>query len=125
MTDVITTYDTLLADYLAFWNEADPQARATVAERTFTADVHYVDPQASVSGRDALTEHVGAVHAALPGMTFSIGDLVDGHHDVVRFRWFLGPAADPRLIEGFDVATLSEEGRITSVIGFLDKVPQG
>jgi hypothetical protein len=125
MTDLMTTHDTLLADYLAFWNETDAGRRATIGERTFTADVTYVDPRASVGGREALSALVEAVHAQMPGMRFSPGDLVDAHHDVVRFRWHLGPDAAPDAVVGFDVATVAEDGRMTSIVGFLDRVPQG
>lgn len=125
MTELTTTaYETLLADYLAFWNEADADVRATIAERTFTPDVSYTDPQAAVSGRDALSNLVGAVHQQMPGMRFSPGNLVDGHHDLLRFTWNLGPDTSPDLVVGADVAVLSPEGRMSHIAGFLDRVPQ-
>ncbi|MFD1827887.1 nuclear transport factor 2 family protein [Mumia zhuanghuii] len=126
MTELTTTpYETLLADYLAFWNETDADARATLADRTFTPDVSYTDPQAAVTGREALTDLVGALQAQLPGMRFTPGDLVDGHHDLVRFTWNLGPEGAPDTIVGADVALLSPEGRMSYIAGFLDRVPQG
>jgi hypothetical protein len=125
MTELtITAYETLLADYLAFWNEPDAEARAAIADRTFTPDVSYTDPQAAVTGREALSDLVGAVHQQLPGMRFSSGDLVDGHHDLLRFTWHLGPAAAPDTIVGADVAVLTAEGRMSHIAGFLDRVPQ-
>ncbi len=58
-----------------------------------------------------------------PGFVFTaIGD-TDAHHDHARFRWGLGPANEPPLVEGFDVVSLDGEGRILTVVGFLDKVP--
>ncbi|WP_370613915.1 nuclear transport factor 2 family protein [Mumia sp. Pv 4-285] len=125
MTELTTTaYETLLADYLAFWNEPDAAVRATIADRTFTPDVSYVDPQAEVSGRAALSDLVGAVHQQLPGMRFTPAELVDGHHDVLRFGWNLGPEGAEDLIVGADVAVLAAEGRMSHVVGFLDRVPQ-
>jgi hypothetical protein len=43
---------------------------------------------------------------------------------VARFRWGLAPegAGEPVVI-GFDVAVVAEDGRLRSVLGFLDKVP--
>lgn len=48
---------------------------------------------------------------------------MDAHHAQVRFRWGLGPVGVDPIVEGFDVATINEAGRITRVLGFLDKVP--
>jgi hypothetical protein len=45
---------------------------------------------------------------------------------VVRFSWELVPEAggEPLAI-GFDVAVTGADGRIRSVLGFLDKAPAG
>jgi hypothetical protein len=40
-----------------------------------------------------------------------------------RFQWGLGVAGAEPVIVGFDVAVIDEDGRITTVLGFLDKVP--
>jgi hypothetical protein len=48
---------------------------------------------------------------------------VDGHHDQVRFSWELGPAGADAPVAGFDVAVVSDDGRIQTVLGFLDRVP--
>ena len=61
------------------------------------------------------------------GFAFTLLDSVDTHHNQARFTWGLGPAdapegADP-LVVGFDVAVVGSDGRLTTVLGFLDKVP--
>jgi len=48
---------------------------------------------------------------------------VDAHHQQARFSWGLGPADAEPLIVGFDVVVLDDDGRIDTVLGFLDKVP--
>ncbi|MFZ0185430.1 MAG: hypothetical protein WAL72_00590 [Streptosporangiaceae bacterium] len=48
---------------------------------------------------------------------------MDANHDQARFTWHLGPAGGEPVVIGFDVVVLSEDGRIASVYGFLDKVP--
>lgn len=40
-----------------------------------------------------------------------------------RFRWELGPDGGPAPIAGFDVALVDADGRLTDVLGFLDRVP--
>jgi hypothetical protein len=119
-----TTPSTALVQaYLAAWNETDPIARRAAIEAVFTPDVRYVDPLADVSGTDGLDALIAGAQQQFPGMEFRpVGD-VDTHHDVCRFQWGLGPAgAEPPVI-GFDVAAIAADGRISTVHGFLDRVP--
>jgi hypothetical protein len=113
----------LVQPYLAAWNETDPIARRSAIEAIFTPDVRYVDPLADVRGMDALDALIAGAQQQFPGMEFRpVGD-VDAHHDVCRFQWGLGPAGAEPLVIGFDVAAIAADGRITTVHGFLDRVP--
>jgi hypothetical protein len=116
----------IVDNYLAAWNEGDDEARAKLVGEVFTADATYTDPLAEVAGREGINALIGAARGQFPGMVFSSGGPVDQHHDIARFTWHLGPegAAEP-LVIGFDVAKVDAEGRIATVFGFLDKVPQG
>ena len=115
-----------LADrYLAAWNETDPAARRTAIDALFTRDVHYTDPLVAIQGTDALQATMDAVHAQFPGFRFRLGGPADAHHDQVRFAWELGPKGAEAPIAGFDVAVVDAEGRIRTVLGFLDRVPPG
>ena len=110
--------------YLQVWNETDAEVRASAAETVFTEDVSYVDPLLAVTGRQALVDAIGAVHGQFPGFVFRPAGSVDGHHDLVRFGWELGPQDAPGApVAGVDVAVLDPSGRITAVHGFLDRVP--
>ncbi|GAA1282172.1 nuclear transport factor 2 family protein [Pseudonocardia aurantiaca] len=114
---------TLVTDYLTAWNTRDDGARRVAIEKAFAPDARYVDPLADVTGTDAIDALIAGVQQQFPGMEFRpVGD-VDAHHDVCRFRWGLGPAGAEPLVIGFDVATVDEDGRITTAQGFLDKVP--
>ncbi len=47
----------------------------------------------------------------------------DAHHQQARFSWNLGAqGAEPQVV-GSDVAVIATDGRISTVLGFLDKVP--
>ncbi|GAA2646224.1 nuclear transport factor 2 family protein [Paractinoplanes durhamensis] len=119
----MSDFGTVVDRYLAAWNETDPAARRAAIDTLFAKDVRYVDPLASVEGRDALDGLIGAVQQQFPGLVFSPGGPVDAHHDQARFTWNLGtPGAEP-LVIGFDVAELDTDGRIRRVLGFLDRVP--
>jgi hypothetical protein len=55
---------------------------------------------------------------------FRIAGPVDAHHNLARFTWEMAPAPSAEaVVVGFDVAVLTDDGRIRQVHGFLDKVP--
>jgi hypothetical protein len=124
---IMTDYQDVTASYLAVWNEADPAARQGLAEKVFTADVRYIDPLMDVQGVAALAAAIGAAQQQFPGWRFRGAGPADGHHNQVRFGWELGPAdaagPDGAPVAGFDVAVLGDDGRISQVLGFLDRVP--
>ena len=116
----------LVESYLDTWNETDADARRAAVASVWADDARYVDPLADVAGRDEIADLIGAVQERVPGHVFQLLDdlSVDAHHNVMRFSWELVPAAggEPLAI-GFDVAVTDDDGRIASVLGFLDKAP--
>jgi hypothetical protein len=113
----------IATDYIALWNETDSARRARLLEERWTDAATYVDPLAKVAGHDEIGAYIGGVHTRFPDFRFALLGEPSGHGDHVRFSWTLGPAAGEAPIEGSDVLT-TQAGRIASVIGFLDKVPQ-
>ena len=113
----------IATDYIALWNEMDSARRARLLEERWTDAATYVDPLAKVAGHDEIGAYIGGVHTRFPDFRFALLGEPSGHGDHVRFSWTLGPAAGEAPIEGSDVLT-TQAGRIASVIGFLDKVPQ-
>ncbi|MET8306583.1 nuclear transport factor 2 family protein [Micromonospora sp. NPDC005173] len=118
-----TTFDELAERYIAMWNESDPARRRRDINDLWAPEGRYVDPLAVAEGREAIDATIAAVQNQFPGMTFRLAGPVDGHHNQVRFTWELGPEAVEAPIVGFDVATIDEDGRLTQVLGFLDRVP--
>ncbi|NUW43829.1 nuclear transport factor 2 family protein [Nonomuraea rhodomycinica] len=115
----------LVQRYLAAWNETDATARRAALAEVFAEDATYTDPLVSVRGLDGLDATIAAVQGQFGGLVFSLGGAVDAHHDIARFTWNLGPEGGEALAVGFDVAVVGEDGRISQVLGFLDKVPAG
>ena len=70
-----------------------------------------------------IAAYIGGVHQRFPGYRFALLGEPEGHGEHLRFSWSLGPDGAEPPIEGSDVVSL-ESGRIASVVGFLDKVPQ-
>jgi SnoaL-like domain len=116
----------LIERYLACWNETDAAARRALIDDLWAADAEYTDPLAEVRGRDAIDATIGAVQAQFGGLVFTpVGTVgpADSHHSQTRFQWGLGPAGAEPIVVGFDVAVTDAHGQITTVLGFLDKVP--
>ncbi|HEU5266080.1 MAG TPA: nuclear transport factor 2 family protein [Jatrophihabitans sp.] len=113
----------LVDNYLACWNETDPAARRALIDQHWSADPAYCDPLVQIRGRNALDATIAAVHAQFPGFVFTPAGQVDAHHDQARFSWGLGPAGAEPVVIGFDVVVTDADGRIDTVLGFLDRVP--
>lgn len=119
-------YQTAAARYFEAWNATEPEALAKAVAAAWTADGSYTDPLADVSGHEGIAAVIAGAHEQFPGFVFRPLGAVDGHHDTARFAWELVNEADGSApVAGFDVVTLDAEGRIRSVLGFLDRVPAG
>ncbi|MCF3145362.1 nuclear transport factor 2 family protein [Streptomyces platensis] len=117
-------YADAVARYFEAWNAREEGALGKAVAAAFGADVTYTDPLAEVAGHDGLAAVIGGAHAQFPGYVFRQVGEVDGHHDIARFGWELVSVADGAApVAGFDVVRLGEDGRIRSVLGFLDRVP--
>jgi hypothetical protein len=121
----MSDYDTLAHRYIEAWNETDPAERTRLVRQLWAEDARYVDPLVVAEGREAIDATIGAVQQQFPGFLFRLVGPVDGHHDQARFAWELGPAEEGRTapVAGFDVAVVGDDGRLQTVLGFLDRVP--
>jgi SnoaL-like domain len=110
--------------YIDLWNERDGAKRLEILKTNWASDASYTDPLASVSGAAEISTLIGGVQQRFPDFSFALIGKVDGFGDNVRFSWGLGPkgAADAP-IKGTDFASV-KDGKIESVTGFLDQVPQ-
>lgn len=119
-------HESAVARYFEAWNAAEPEARAKAVAAAWTADGGYTDPLADVRGHERIAAVIAAARAQFPGFSFRLTGSVDGHHDTARFSWELVSDTDGSApVAGSDVVTLDAEGRIRSVLGFLDRVPAG
>ncbi len=109
--------------YFAAWNAGADDVEKAVAE-AFTDDATYTDPLTDVRGLDALAATIRGVHEQFPGFAFRAVGTPDAHHHIARFSWELVSRQDGSApVAGFDVIALAEDGRVSSVSGFLDRVP--
>jgi len=119
----MSDFTKLAEQYIATWNENDPAARRALIDEVWSAGGRYIDPMAEVTGRDQIDAVIAAVQAQFTGMAFRLAGPVDAHHDQARFTWELGPEGSDAIVVGFDVAQRDADGRLSLVLGFLDRVP--
>lgn len=112
---------TVVDDYIAVWNEADPARRRELIARTWTDDGTYVDPLMRGEGVEEIDAMVGAARQQFPGHRFELTFGPDAHNDVVRFTWTLvGEETGAAAAVGVDFATVAADGRLRAVTGFLE-----
>ena len=126
MSATTDRYENAVARYFEAWNAREPEALVKAVAAAWAVDGGYTDPLADVRGHEQIAAVVTAAHAQFPGFAFRLTGRVDGHHDTARFSWELVNEADRSApVAGSDVVTLDAQDRITSVLGFLDRVPAG
>jgi len=100
--------------YLDLWNERDAAARESLMTSVLTEDAAYADPDhAGLRGHAEISAAIGAAHAKLGELRFTLGTVIGEHHDRALFTWKLGEVAT-----GYDVVEFEGE-QIRSVIGFF------
>ena len=109
--------------YIATWNETDAARRQAGVARAWAEAGRYRDPLMASDGHAGIDAMLAAVQARFPGFVLKRTSAVDCHNDCARFAWSLGPAAGPAVVEGVDFCALSPEGRLVSVVGFIDRMP--
>ena len=108
--------------YIATFNETDGDRRRELIDALYAADGTYTDPNVDLRGPAQIDGFVATTQQQFPGYTFALGSSIDAHHGQARFQWHGGPADEPDRYVGFDVI-VTDDGRIRSVYGFMDKVP--
>ena len=122
---VMTSELTALVDrYIAIWNEHDPESRRQLIAQTWADDAHYLDPLLEGRGPDGIDAMTAGLQAQFPGLRFRRTGELDVHHDRIRFTWDAtdSGAAEPSLA-GVDFAVITGDGRLASITGFFDWMP--
>jgi len=110
----------LVQDYIAVWNERDAGKRRRLIDSVFNDACAYIDPNDSVTGKDAIEHLVEALQARVPDLRFTLAGPVNAHHDQVLFGWRLAaPGATTPAATGIDMAVL-DGGRIGRLHGFVN-----
>lgn len=121
----MTTHEDAVQRYFTAWNAATPEELVKAVASAFTEDGTYTDPLVETKGHDGIAAAINGAHQQFPGFEFKLTGQPEAHHNLVRFTWDLVFTADGSApAAGFDVITLADDGRISSVSGFLDRLPE-
>ncbi|MFF7356896.1 MULTISPECIES: nuclear transport factor 2 family protein [Streptomyces] len=121
----MSMYAAAVARYFEAWNATGADTLTKTVAAAWSEDGTYTDPLADVRGHEAIAAVIRAAHEQFPGFEFKLAGDVDGNHHIARFSWELVSTADGSApVAGSDVITLAEDGRIASVLGFLDRLPE-
>lgn len=116
----MSSNETLVADYIAMWNETDPEKRRQLVARTVTEDATYLDPVMSADGIDGISMMIAGAQQQFPGHSVKLLGKPDAHHDLLRFSWSLAADGGAPVATGVDVVKVAEDGRMQSITGFLE-----
>ena len=109
--------------YLDMWNERDADRVRSHLDAAVSEDMLFVDPRDQHVGRDALHQNVRRFRRAFPDADFSIRSGIDGHNNRYRYEWRIA-VGDVVVLDGFDVATVNNDGQIERVDGFFGPLPE-
>ena len=109
--------------YMAAWNEREAVARHTLLEACWSDGGIYVDPNVSLTGREALGGHIAKVQASRPGARLEFMSGIDVHHTVVRFLWRLERADGTCGDISIDFGEVGPDGRLVKIAGFFGAPP--
>jgi hypothetical protein len=114
----------LVVSYLAAWNERDDSRRRELVAKTWTENGSYVDAHRHGEGHQAIDAMIKAAQTQFPAYRLRLVSGIESHNGHVRFSWAAGGALEaPLYLGGTDFATVWRDGRLQSVVGFVDAAP--
>jgi len=115
---------TLIQDYIAVWNEADAGRRRQLIRTLWQEDAHHLARTLEAVGHAGIEKRVTDAYdkwVKEKGNVFRLQGSVDGHHDTVKLRWAMLPAAGGDVVSvGFDFLVLGGDGRIRTGYQFIE-----
>lgn len=120
-----TNHTTDLSErYVAVWNEPDQDIRHEAVGQIWSPDARSFSPAAEYSGHAAIeTRVVASYHKFVQegGFVFRSAGAAESHHDGVRLRWEMAPAAGGAAVSaGVQFLVLDGDGRVRLDYQFID-----
>lgn len=103
---------------MATWNTTDESEIRRLTEEALEHNVHFVDPNHNIIGREAFVDMVLSTQKQIPGAAYSHNSTIEMQNNFCRYHWKID-MGEKRLMDGFDVVEVSDSGKILKVIGFF------
>lgn len=117
MTAYLDNLDTMLS----VWNTTDEAEKSALVTSALEHNVHFVDPNHNIIGRDAFLKMVTATQSKIPGAVYRRTSDVGFQNNFCRYHWAIDLNGKP-LMTGFDVTEVNDSGKIVKVIGFFGEL---
>ncbi|MGI9599059.1 MAG: nuclear transport factor 2 family protein [Acidimicrobiales bacterium] len=115
----VPAIQTLIDGYFECWNSTDPEQRAAAVTRTWADGATSSDPVHEATGHQELSAMFAGLQESYPGHSFRQVGESDAHHQLVRWGWEMLDPEGSTVLDGIDVALLSDDGRIYYLAGFF------
>lgn len=103
---------------MAIWNSKTKDDTERLTHEALETNVHFVDPNYNIIGREAFIDMVHAVQAKIPGATYSHVGKIDSHHNHHRYNWAIH-MGEKLILAGFDVTETNDLGKVIKITGFF------
>ncbi len=110
----------LAVDYVAAWNEDDPERRWELVTRCLAEGVEIFGPGIELNGHAEVLSAIAAFRGEMPPRRAVMTTAVDPHHRFGRFAFAIEDESGAVLQRGTDLLELGPDGRLARVVTFLD-----
>jgi hypothetical protein len=117
----MSAYEEKLEEMLSVWNTTDAAKKAALVDSALEHNVHFVDPNHNIIGRDAFLKMVDEVQAMVPGAVYSRASEINMQNNFYRYHWSVRLNGE-LLLAGFDVTEVNDAGKVVKVIGFFGEL---
>lgn len=114
----MVAYEENLAKMLAVWNTTDEDEKRALVDAALEHNVHFVDPNHNIVGREPFLKMVSQVQAGIPGAVYSRRSRIDIQNNHCRYHWAIHMNGQ-QLLQGFDMTEVNDAGRVVKVVGFF------
>ncbi|MEM6534558.1 MAG: nuclear transport factor 2 family protein [Pseudomonadota bacterium] len=109
---------------MAVWNAETAEDMRQLTEQALEHNVHFVDPNHNIMGRQAFLDMAHEVKKSIPGAVYSRASAVDVQNNFCRYHWAIH-MGEKLLMPGFDVTEVNDAGKIVKIIGFFGELERG
>jgi len=115
--------EAVVSDYEQAWQQPVSGKRDALLAKAWSKKGVFKDPAGTVSGSAALSNHIGKFHEEFPNTQAERTSKIDFYGRSFRFSWKMVFAKDGRVLEGVDFGEIGSDGKIASITGFWQPLP--